>query len=179
MPKPPQKMTTFTPFSPDSESTLAVADGRLTAVAQTDQVLTPCLNWCGEVSQESRWVPRHHGIRRHVAGDDATGPNDGVLADDHSREDRCSRPDRRALSHERWLHLPVHLGLHVPCRGRRARVGRIDEGDTVPDEDVVLDRHALADEGMTRDLAPTADFGILLNLDERANLRAISDFAAI
>ena len=49
----------------------------------------------------------------------------------------------------------------------------------MPDEDFVLDRHAFADEGMTRYLAPLADLGILLNLDEGPDFCVITDLATI
>src|SRR5207245_3052258 len=59
------------------------------------------------------------------------------------------------------------------------RIGVVDEGDAVADEDVVLDRHAFTDESVTRNLAPPADLRILLDLDERPDLRFIADLAAV
>ena len=47
------------------------------------------------------------------------------------------------------------------------------------DEDVVLDRHAFTDEGVARNLAPPADLCILLDLDERSDLRFVADLAAV
>ena len=47
------------------------------------------------------------------------------------------------------------------------------------DEHVILDGHAFADEGVAGDLAPPANAGILLNLDEGADLGFVADLAAI
>ena len=41
--------------------------------------------------------------------------------------------------------------------GRRPGVEVVDEHHAVPHEDLVLDRHAFADEGVALDLAPGAD----------------------
>jgi hypothetical protein len=49
----------------------------------------------------------------------------------------------------------------------------------VPDEDFVLDCHAVTDERMARYLAPFADLGILLNLDEGPDFCVITDLAAL
>ena len=43
------------------------------------------------------------------------------------------------------------------------------------DEDLVLDRHAFADEGVGGDLAANADMAVLLDLDEGADLRSVTD----
>src|SRR5439155_26994820 len=49
----------------------------------------------------------------------------------------------------------------------------------VADEHIVLDRHALADEGVAGDLAPPADGGVLLDLDERPEPGVVADLAAV
>ena len=47
------------------------------------------------------------------------------------------------------------------------------------DKHVVFDRHSFANEGVTRNLAALADDGILLDLDKRADLGFVPNFAAI
>ena len=47
------------------------------------------------------------------------------------------------------------------------------------DEDVVLDRHAFADERMTRDFAAPADRRVLLNFDECPDLGLVANGTAI
>src|SRR5689334_9386659 len=59
------------------------------------------------------------------------------------------------------------------------RVLVVREHHAMPDEHVVLDRHALAKERVRRDLAATSDLDALLDLDERTDTRLIADLAAI
>src|SRR5262245_14771220 len=47
------------------------------------------------------------------------------------------------------------------------------------DENLILDRHPLADEGMTGNLAAAADDGVLLNFNEGADLGVVADFASV
>src|SRR3989441_2689849 len=148
--------------------------------APSVQLLSGEQHWFGgDIPQESRWIAGHDGTSRYVAGDDTAGPDDGILPDDHVREDRCPGPDRRAFPHQRCLDLLVVPGLKSPSRGRRPRVGVVDEGDAVADENVVLNRHAFADEGVARNLTPPAGLRILLDLDERPDLRLVADLAAV
>src|SRR6266851_1292128 len=49
----------------------------------------------------------------------------------------------------------------------------------MPDEHLVFDGHALADEGVALDLAAGADFHALLDLDEGADRRLVADLAAV
>src|SRR2546428_1132789 len=130
-------------------------------------------------AEDPRRIPSHDRIVRHVAGHDAAGPDDGILPDDHVREDCRPGPDRRASPHQRGLDLPVLLALEFPRRSRRPWIGVVDEGDAVADEDVILDRHAFTDEGVARNLAAPADLRILLDLDERPDLRFVADLAAV
>ena len=43
------------------------------------------------------------------------------------------------------------------------------------DEDLVLDRHALADERVGGDIAADADMAVFLDLDDGADLRSVTD----
>src|SRR5438309_4489262 len=130
-------------------------------------------------AEDPRRIPSHNRIVGHIAGHNAAGPADGVLPDDHVREYGHPGPDRRAFSHQRGLDLPVLPGLEFPRRSRRPRIRVVDEGDAMADEDVILDRHAFTDEGVARNLAPPADLRILLDLDERSDLRFVADLAAV
>ena len=47
------------------------------------------------------------------------------------------------------------------------------------DEHVVLDGHALADEGVARDLAPQTNLRLLLDLDECSDLCFVADLAPV
>src|SRR5213075_2859945 len=57
--------------------------------------------------------------------------------------------------------------------------GRDHRGDAMAHEHVILDGHALAHERMAGNLAAAPDFGPLLDLDERADLRVVPDFAPV
>src|SRR5262249_60327050 len=92
---------------------------------------------------------------------------------------RRSVSDGGTFLHIRAPALPVAARLELTGRRRRARVGVVDEGDAVADEDVILDRHALADEGVARDLAAPSDRRVLLDFDERADLGLVADLAPI
>ena len=49
----------------------------------------------------------------------------------------------------------------------------------MPDENVVLDGYALADEGVRGDFAPAADGRVLLHLNERTDLRLVAYRASV
>jgi hypothetical protein len=55
----------------------------------------------------------------------------------------------------------------------------VDEHHAVPDENFVFDGDAGTNERMTRNFAALADMRIALNLDERAQLRAVSHAASV
>ena len=109
----------------------------------------------------------------------AAGADQRVLANHHIRQDGCSRSNRRTFLDQRDLDFPILLRLERPCLARRTRKRVVDERDIVSDKDLVFDRHAFTNEGMARYFAPTADFGILLNLDKGPNFCIVTDLAAI
>src|SRR5262245_62098596 len=102
-----------------------------------------------------------------------------MLTDDYAGEDGRPGPDRGSSPHQRGLDHPVLRGLGFPRRRRRPRIGVVDEGHAVADEDLVLDRHALADEGVARNLASPAHPRIFLDFDERPDLGFVADLAAV
>ena len=55
----------------------------------------------------------------------------------------------------------------------------VDEHHTMADEHIVLDRDALADEAVRRNLAPAPNLSVLLNLHEGADLRVVTDATPI
>src|SRR5262245_33421360 len=118
--------------------------------------LTLIRNSCLSVKspQEPRRVSCDDAEGRHVLRDDGAGSDDGALADRDIREDRRARSDRGPEFHDRGFDPPVLARLQLPLGGRRAGIGIVGERDVVADEDLVFDRHALADERVARDLAP-------------------------
>src|SRR2546430_16742337 len=85
-------------------------------------VLIRCPWFGGYIPQESRRVAGHDGIGRHVAGDDTTGSDHGILPDDDAREDRRPGPDRRPSPRQRGLDLPIILALEFRRGRRRPRI---------------------------------------------------------
>lgn len=79
----------------------------------------------------------------------------------------------------RWDNSPIRLGLKGTAGVGRPGVPVIDEGDVVADKHPVANGHALADKGVTGYLAVLADYGVLLDLDEAADPRAVADPAAV
>src|SRR6187402_2979782 len=108
-------------------------------------------------AQHSSGIAGHNGVRRDIARDHAAGADDRAFADRHVRKNGGARSDRRALLHNRLLHFPVGGGLELSVRRRRSRVRVVDEHHAVADEDVILDGDALADKGVTRNLAAPAN----------------------
>src|SRR5712691_7097947 len=142
-------------------------------------MLIECPRLGREVPQDLRRIARDDGVRRHVARNGAAGAHDGVFADDHVRQNRRPRADRRTAPHGGRLDFPVELRLELARRGRRARIGVVDERDAVPDEDLILDGDAFADERVARNLAATAHLRVLLDLDERADFGFVANLAAV
>ena len=61
------------------------------------------------------------------------------------------------LSNNGLLNLPVRFGLEASVRVGGAGIGVVDEHDSMADEHIVFNRHALADERVAGDLAALAD----------------------
>src|SRR5438876_9104588 len=133
----------------------------------------------GDRPQQACRIACHDRVGRHVASHDAAGSDQSILADRDVRKDGGAGADRSARPHQRRLDFPVLLGLQRTVRSCGARVGVVDEGDAVADEDVVLDGHAFANERVAGDLAVLADVRVLLNFDKGTDLGVVAYFAAI
>src|SRR5262245_5234494 len=128
--------------------------------------------------QEPGRTPGHHGPRFDVFRHHRPRSDQGAGPDRYPTQDHRPAADRGPFAHAGRDHRPVGLGLRLAI-GRGPRVEVVDEHDAVADEYLVLDRHALADERVARDLAPGADRGVLLNLHERPDPRVVADPAAV
>src|SRR5215472_589970 len=132
-----------------------------------------------EVSLQPRGISRDNGVRRNIFSDHGAGSDNRVFSNGHVRKNRGARTNRSALLDQGPLDFPIAFRLELAFPGRCARIGIVDEGDSMSDEDVVFDGHAFADEGMARNLAILPNGRVLLNFDERANLGVLSNFAAV
>src|SRR5207302_7060336 len=88
-------------------------------------------------------------------------------------------PDRGAAFDQGYFAAPVVFSLQLAVAVGCARIAIVDEGDAVPDKDVVFQGHAFTNKRVTRNLAARADFGVFLDLDERSNLGLVANFTTI
>src|SRR2546426_2344312 len=146
-------------------------------LARADRAGSPSVS--GSARRVAEYTCRHSGngrARRDILRHDRAGADERTLANRDAAHDHGAAPDRRPSTDARRHDLPVGLGLERAAGGR-ARIAIVDEHHAVTDEDLVLDRHPLAQERMRGDLAPGADAHALLNLDERTDLRLVADLA--
>ena len=129
-------------------------------------------------SEKSRGVADHHVARGYVLGYDGAGANQGVSPDGDAAHDDRAAADACPPTNSRRHRFPVLFGLRQSA-GRGARIGIVDEDDAMTHEDLILDRHALADKGVAGDLAAGADHRVFLDFHEGANARFVADPAAV
>src|SRR5262249_24701785 len=95
------------------------------------------------------------------------------------RKNRDTGADGCASLDHRALHLPIGFSLQISIWSRGTRITVVDEGHSMADKNVVFNHYAFTDKSVTGDFAALADAGIFLNFHERADLRFITDLAAI
>jgi len=110
--------------------------------------------------------PHHHGVRRDIPGHHGAGPDQGALPHGDPCQDRGVAADRGPAADPDRLQDPVGLGAQLAGFIGGPRVAVVDEDGPVPDEDLVLQGHPLAQEGVRGDLAQASHRGVLLDLDE-------------
>src|SRR5215471_15689284 len=122
------------------------------------------------IAQNFGGIASRYCVVGYIFGNDAARAYDGVFADSHTRENGRAGTNRGTLFDESSLHFPVCLSLQPSLLRCRARVGIVDEGDTVSNEHIVFDSNAFTNKRMARDLATFANVGILLHLNKSAYL---------
>ena len=137
------------------------------------------LSAIADVADDAGRVAGDDCVVRHVARDHRARADEGARADGDPADDRRVRADRGPAPHQGWLAFPVAVALQGPVRVSGLRHQAVGEHDAVADEDLVLERHSLADEGMGGDLAAGADGGALLDLDEGTDAAARPDLAPV
>lgn len=75
--------------------------------------------------------------------------------------------------------MPVSFALQLALRIRRARVPIIDERDIMPNKNAFLNCNTFTNECVTGDFAARSDTCAFLDLDERADLRFITNLTSI
>src|ERR1700733_3293910 len=162
-----------------SISTWGVTRSRNGMLFELLEWLTCDLRDLFDITQNSGRISSHDTVRGNVLGDHAAGADNSVLTDCDVRENSCARSDRCAFLDYGTFDLPVCFGLQISVAGRGARVGIVDKGNSVADENVVLNDYAFTNKCVAGDFAALADASILLDLHECANLGFIADFAPI
>src|SRR6516162_3945259 len=130
-------------------------------------------------SEDSRRVAGHDGPVGHITRNHAARTNDGALSNYDVRQNRGARAYRRAFPDECRLDFPIAACLQLPGGRRRTRVRIVDECHAMSDEDLILDGHTLAHEGVARDLAALADRRVFLDFDERPDLCLVAYLATV
>jgi hypothetical protein len=130
-------------------------------------------------SQRARGDSRDPDAGPNVMSDDRSCANHCSRADSDAAEDDGSRAKRRPALHDRLQELPIGLGLKSPGSRGRAWELVVHKKNAVSNEDFVLDRNASTDERMTLYLAVGSNRDSPLDLDERADARAVADHAAV
>jgi hypothetical protein len=130
----------------------------------------------------SRDEPRRNasdgGTGWDVAGNHGTRPDERSFPDRHATHHHGTTADRRTAADACGHNLPVNLGLECTTH-RRPRVTIVDEEYTVPEKNLILDRHALADERVRRHLAASTDVRAFLDLHEGPDPGTVTDFAPV
>lgn len=111
-------------------------------------------------------------------GDHGSSANKCTFSDRNARQNDRSASDRCTSFYPSRHDLPVRLGLQ-PAIIRRARIQVVDEHDPMADKDVIFDGDPFANESVRRDLAPTSNKRIFLNLDEGSDLCLVAHTTAI
>src|SRR5262245_2524652 len=132
-----------------------------------------------DLPQHARRVAGDDRPGGHVSGDYAAGPDDRVLANLDSAEDRRAGADSGAAAHDRRHHGPVAVALELAALVHGAREAIVDEHHAVSNEDVILDLDTFADEGMARNLDAAANLRALLDFDECTDARFVADLTAV
>src|SRR5688572_8721544 len=119
-----------------------------------------------------------NGMRWHIFGDDTASTYNGIFSYGNAAEDRGARTDGGTTFHQRRNASPIGIGLQPTIDGG-AGIFVVDERDVMSNEHVILDRHAFADKSMAGNFDMPTNFRPLLDLDEGADLRIITDFTPV
>ncbi len=130
-------------------------------------------------AQGSRRVSRYCGISGHIIYYDGSGSDQRVLANGHAAQDSCPTTDAGTALDCRRDDLPVRIGLQRATHLCGTRILVIDKDDAVTDKDFVLDRHPFTNKRVARDFAVATYPGASLNLDERTDLAAVTNFTTV
>src|SRR6266568_6075264 len=130
-------------------------------------------------SQNLRRISGYNGVRRDVPGHDTPGADDGKLTDSNSAQHGGARADGGAPLYQGRFASPILLRFQLSLCVGGTRIQVVDEGDIVPDKDLILQGYSFADKRVTGNLATVANLNTFLDFDKGADLHIIADLAAI
>src|SRR5215469_10714319 len=133
----------------------------------------------GHKPQHFCWVSGDNSIRRDVFCNHAPGTDHGVFAHRYVAEYGGTRPNRGPFANPGLFNFPIGFCLQATVCVGCTRIAIVDKGYAVPNEDIVFDIDALADEGVARNFAASSDSHVLLHFDECADFGLIPDFTII
>jgi hypothetical protein len=125
------------------------------------------------------WAAGDSGACRNIFRNDGTRADDRALTDGDPAQDGGVAADAGLGSHDRRNYLPIKPSLQCAAFGCRARIFVVDENDAMADENLIVDRDAFTDKAMRGNFAVAADARTFLDLDKRADARAVADLTAI
>ena len=99
-----------------------------------------------EFFENASGVARNDGVGRHVFGNDAAGADNRVFANGDATEQCGAGANGGALFDQRGDTVPVFFGLELAVAVGRTRIEVVDEGDVVPDKDVIFECDAFAEK---------------------------------
>jgi hypothetical protein len=143
------------------------------------ETLTLCPHYLFDITQNSGRISGDNAVCWDILGNYTTGSHNRIFANCDATEDGRTGTDGYALLDYSPLDFPVGLGLQIPVGAGCPRIAIVDKHHAMADEDVVLNRYALAYKGVARDLAALAHRGVLLDFDKGADLRFVAYFTSI
>src|SRR5438874_13737582 len=102
-------------------------------------------------------IPGNCSIGRHVPGYDTTRTDDCVFANGDAAKQSYARTDRGAAFDKSDFATPIILGLQLAIAVGCARMAIVDEGDAMPDKDIVFQGHTFTNKSVTGNLTTRAD----------------------
>lgn len=141
------------------------------------------LGWLFFVRFDSPQYPRriasHNSTVWNIFCDDAPCTNNRPLADCHPAQNGRTRTNGSPALDLGGITCPICLGLKFSIGIGGSWKAIIDESNSVPDENLILNRHTFAYKSVTGDLTTRTNPGTFLNLNKGSNLGIISNDAPV
>jgi hypothetical protein len=124
-------------------------------------------------------IAGHNCAGGNILGHYAARADHGAFTDGDTAKEGRTGADGCPVPNQSFDTLPVGIHLQATVGVRSPGKKIIRKGYAMADEDFILDRHSLANEGVAGNFAAPADLGPFLNFDKSPDLCLVTDFAAI